>query len=111
MMKTLIKLIIVVLVLNAVYRVGSAYWTHYQFQDSIQEAAQFAEHATPEDLRAKILELASTLGVPIDPDNLTVTRGNRRIDVDGSYFRDLELVPRYKRRWNFTIHVTVLTLS
>ena len=50
--------------------------------------------------------MAGTLGVPIEPDNLTVTRGNRRIDIDGSYFRDLELVPRYKRRWDFTIHVT-----
>jgi hypothetical protein len=110
-MKTVIKLVIVLLILNATYRVGSAYWTHYRFQDSIQEAAQFAERASPEDLRAKILELAATLRVPIDPDNLTVTRGNRRIDIDGSYFRNLELVPRYKRRWDFTIHVTVLTLS
>ena len=110
-MKTVIKLVIVLLILNATYRVGSAYWTHYQFQDSIQEAAQFAERASPEDLRVKILELAATLRVPIDPDNLTVTRGNRRIDIDGSYFRNLELVPRYKRRWDFTIHVTVLTLS
>ena len=110
-MKTVIKLVIVLLILNATYRVGSAYWTHYQFQDSIQEAAQFAERASPEDLRAKILELAATLRVPIDPDNLTVTRGNRRIDIDGSYFRNLELVPRYTRRWDFTIHVTVLTLS
>jgi hypothetical protein len=110
-MKTVIKLIIVFLILNATYRVGSAYWTHYRFQDSIQQAAQFGERASPEDLRAKILALAATLSVPIDPDNLTVTRGNRRIDIDGSYFRDLELVPRYKRRWDFTIHVTVLTLS
>ena len=110
-MKTVIKLIIVALVLNAAYRVGSAYWTHYQFQDSIQQMAQFSEHAAPEDLRTKILEMAGTLGVPIEPDNLTVTRGNRRIDIDGSYFRDLEIVPRFKRRWDFTIHVTVLTLS
>ena len=110
-MKTVIKLIIVALVLNAAYRVGSVYWTHYQFQDSIQQMAQFSEHAAPEDLRTKILEMAGTLGVPIEPDNLTVTRGNRRIDIDGSYFRDLEVVPRFKRRWDFTIHVTVLTLS
>jgi hypothetical protein len=110
-MKTILKLILVVLILNAAYRVGSAYWTHYKFQDSIQQMAQFSEHAAPEELRTKILELAGTQDVPIDPDKLTVTRGNRRIDVDGSYFRDLEIVPRFKRRWDFTIRVTVLTLS
>jgi hypothetical protein len=110
-MKTLVKLLVVALILNAVYRVGTAYWTHYQFQDSIQEMAQFAEHTAPEELRTKILDQAGTLGVPIEADNLTVTRGNRRIEIDGTYFRDLELFPRFKRRWDFTIHVTVLTLS
>jgi hypothetical protein len=110
-MKTLIKLLVVVLVLNAVYRVGSAYWTHYKFQDSIQQMAQFSEHAAPEELRAKILEQAGTLGVPIESENLTVNRGNRRIEIDGRYVRDLELFPRFKRRWDFTIHVNVLTLS
>jgi hypothetical protein len=110
-MKTLLKLIVVLLILNAAYRVGTAYWTHYQFQDSIQQMAQFAEHAAPDDLRTRILEQAGTLGVPIDPDHLSVTRGNRRIDIDGSYVRDLELLPRFTRRWDFSIHVTVLTLS
>ncbi len=110
-MKTVLKLIVVVLILNAVYRVGSAYWTHYHFQDSIQQLAQFSEHATPDELRTRILEQAGTLGVPIQSDDLTVTRGNRRIDIDGTYVRDLELLPRYKRRWDFTVHVTVLTLS
>jgi hypothetical protein len=110
-MKTVIKLVVVLLILNGAYRVGSAYWTHYQFQDSIQQMAQFSEHAAPEELKTKILEQASTLGVPINADNLTVVRGNRRIDIDGTYFRDLEIVPRFKRHWDFTIHVTVLTLS
>jgi hypothetical protein len=110
-MKTVIKLIVVALVLNAAYRLGSAYWTHYEFQDSIQQIAQFSERTAPEELKTKILEQAATLGVPIAADNLTVVRGNRRIDIDGNYFRDLELVPRFKRHWDFTIHVTVLTLS
>ena len=110
-MTTVIKLVVVALILNAAYRVGSAYWTHYQFQDSIQQMAQFSERTAPEELKTKILEQAATLGVPIEPDNLTVVRGNRRIDIDGTYFRDLEIVPRYRRHWDFTVHVTVLTLS
>jgi hypothetical protein len=110
-MKTIIKLIIVALILNAAYRFGSAYWTHYEFQDSVQEMAQFSEHATPEELRTKILEQAAALGVPIEPDNLTVTRGNRRIDIDGKYFRNLEIAPRFTWPWDFKVHVTVLTLS
>jgi hypothetical protein len=111
MIKTLVKLILVLLVLNAVYRVGTAYWTHYQFEDSVQQLAQFSDRATPEEVRTKVLEQAATLGVPLDPENLTITRGNRRVEVDATYFRDLELVPRYKRHWDFKIHVLVLTLN
>jgi hypothetical protein len=111
MIKTLVKLLIVALVLNALYRVGTAYWTHYQFEDSVQQLAQFADRATPEELRAKVLEQAGTFEVPLDPENLAVTRGNRRVEVDATYFRDLELVPRYKRHWDFKIHVIVLTLN
>jgi hypothetical protein len=111
MIKTVVKLFIVLLVLNAVYRVGRAYWTHYQFEDSVQQLAQFSDKATPEEVRTKVLEQAATFGVPLDPENLTITRGNRRVEVDATYFRDLELVPRYKRHWDFKIHVLVLTLN
>ena len=98
LMKTLIKLIIVALVLNAAYRVGSAYWTHYQFQDSIQEMAQFSEHAAPEELRTRrFWSWLGRLGVPIEPENLTVTRGNRRIDIDGQLLQEISRSCRASR--------------
>jgi hypothetical protein len=111
MIRTLVKLVIVALVLNACYRVGSAYWEHYQFEDAVQELTQFGERSAPADLKEQILDLASSRGIPIDGDSLAVTRERRKITVDGEYARDLALFPRYKRRWEFNVHVVVLTLN
>jgi hypothetical protein len=111
MIRTALKLIVVLLILNALFRVGSAYWTHYHFQDEVQQLAQFSERATPEELRDKVLAAAASYQIPLDAEALTVTRSTGRIEVDASYSRDIEVVPTYKRHWPFTIHVVVMTLS
>src|SRR5262245_14063128 len=111
MIRTIIKLVVVLVVLNALYRFGDAYWDHYQFEDSVQQMAQFSENATAEDVRAKVLELAQSNDIPLTNENLTVTRTTRRIEVDGFYVRELTLFPSYVKPWEFKVHVVVLTLN
>ncbi|HJY34492.1 MAG TPA: hypothetical protein VJ260_06545 [Vicinamibacterales bacterium] len=111
MIRTLIKLVIVLVVLNGLYRFGDAYWDHYQFEDSVQQLAQFSENATADDVRAKVLELARSQDIPLTTDNLTVTRVPRRIEVDGVYVRELALFPTYIKPWDFKLHVVVVTLN
>ncbi len=111
MIRTLIKLVVVVLLGFAIYHVADAYWDHYQFEDSIQQMAQFSEHATANEIRDKVMELASAQDIPLSQDDLSVTRGNRRIEVNAVYIRDVQLLPRYVRHWEFKLHVVVLTLN
>jgi hypothetical protein len=111
MIRTLVKLVVVALVLFATYHLGNAYWDNYQFEDSVQQAVQFSEHATAADITDKVMELAGAQDIPLEKDQLSVTRGNHRIEVNAVYFRDVELLPRHTRHWEFTIHVLVMTLS
>jgi hypothetical protein len=111
MIRTLVKLLLVLIVLNVLYRFGDAYWDHYQFEDSVQQLAQFSENATSDDVRAKVLELAQAQDIPLSPDNLTVTRVPRRVEVNGLYTRDLVLFPGYVKPWEFKLHVVVVTLN
>ena len=111
MIRTLIKLAIVALALNAIYHIGDVYWAHYQFEDSVQQLAQFAENTPPEDVRAKVMELAAAQDIPIDPSDLSVTRAPRHIEVNAVYTRDVPLFPRYSRPWEFKVHVVVITLN
>src|SRR5262249_27090842 len=104
-------LVIVLVVLNALYRFGDAYWDHYQFEDSVQQLAQFSESATADDVRAKVLQLAESQDIPLSSDNLTVTRVPRRVEVDGVYVRQLALFPGYVKPWEFKLHVVVFMLN
>ncbi len=110
-MRTIIKLLLAVLVINAAYRVGIVYWDHYQFEDAVQQLAQFSERASEQDIKQQVLELAANRDIPVEEDALTVTRGQRRIDVDGTYTRPVAVAPGYTRQWDFTIDVLVLTLN
>ena len=111
MIRTLIKLVVIVLAGYALYHVADVYWDHYQFEASVQQMAQFAEHDTADQIRDKVMDLANAQDIPLNQEDLAVTRGNRRIEVNAVYVRDVQLLPRYVRHWEFKLHVVVLTLS
>jgi hypothetical protein len=111
MIRTLVKLVIVLLIGYALYHVGDAYWDHYQFEDSVQQMAQFSEHASADEIGDKVMELATAQDIPLAREDLAVTHENRRIEIDGVYVRDIEVLPRYVRHWEFKLHVVVVTLS
>ena len=110
-MRTLLKVLVAALVINAAYRLGTAYWDHYQFQDAVQQLAQFSERAAPAELARGVLDLAAERSIPLDPDALAVDRRQRRVDISGTYVREVALVPGYQHPWTFTLDVTVLTIN
>ncbi len=110
-MRIIIKLAIAALIIHAAYQVGSAYWDHYQFTDAVQQVAQFGESEPIPEIKKRVMELAAQRHLPIPEDAISVTRLQRRIDVDGVYTRDILLAPGYKRPWTFTVDVVVLTLN
>jgi hypothetical protein len=110
-MRTLIKLAIAALVIHAAYQIGSAYWDHYQFTDAVQQVAQFGESEPLTEIKNRVMELAAERNLPIPEDAITVTRSQRRIDVDGAYTREILLAPGFKRQWTFTVDVVVITLN
>ena len=110
-MKTILKLALAALVVHAGYQVGRAYWDHYQFQDAVQQVAQFAEREPLPELESRVLDLAAERGLPLEEGALEVSREQRRIEINGSYTRELLLAPGFRRPWDFTVHVIVLTLN
>jgi hypothetical protein len=111
MIKTIIKLAIAGLALFFLYHVGIVYWDHYQFQDSVQELAQFSDNETADQIRLKVIDLANARAIPLDPDDLTVTHANHKTEVTAKYSREVLLLPRYPKVWDFTVHVVVFTLN
>ena len=112
MIKLIIKLAIVALIANATWRVGGAYATHYRFTDAVQATAQFRGQKKDEQIRDRILELASQYDLPVTDDSVTVrqTPSSHTI-VDGAYAKPIDLVPGFTYNWPFTFHVDTLNFG
>jgi hypothetical protein len=111
MIRTLLKLVVVALVANAVWHLFGAYSPNYKFEDGIQYAAQNRGQLSDDALKDKILDLAGQFEVPVNANDVSVTHTDKHTLVDVSYVRPIELAPGFKYRWPFSMHVDVLSLN
>jgi hypothetical protein len=102
--KLLIKLAIVALVANAAWHVMAAYTSYYKFKDAVQQTTQFGNDKSVEQIKSRVLSLASDYDLPIGEDDVTVKREQLHTIVDGSYTKTLDLLPGYSRPWTFEFH-------
>ena len=109
-MKAIIKLIIVVLMLNALWRVGSAYASYYRFKDSIRAAA-IAEEKSDVVLRQKIVELASTYDVAVSEEDIFIRRDQHHTYVDSAYKTPVAVLPWYVYDWPFNVNVDAFVIT
>jgi hypothetical protein len=109
-MKTLIKLIVAAVVLNAAVRYADAEWKFYKWKDSSYQTLTLGVDTPPDRLREQILARAADLKLPVAAENVAVTREGLRTSARGSYRRDIELFPGYlyPRDFAFTVEVAAL---
>ena len=72
MLRTLIKLALVALLINASWQLFSVYWSHFKFVDAVQSLTQFRGDKSDDQIRNRILELAGEFDVPVSDENLTL---------------------------------------
>lgn len=103
----LVKVVLIVLVLHGVWRVGAAYWDHYRFEDSLNEIAQFGGRTSDDQLRARIVQSAAALGLPIEAGAIRIERSQARLSVEANYTRSVLVLPRYPYPWSFKATASV----
>ena len=108
-MRTIVTFIIVIAVLNAAIRGGTAYWKYYQFKDAAQEIARYAGGTEPNLVHQQVVDKADKLEIPIGPDEISVVRDGDRTTIDASYVQPVEFIPRYTRDIAFKFSVESVT--
>lgn len=101
-MKTLIKLIIAALLVNAAYRSGTVFLKYYQFKDETQQMVLFGQAETVNGLTSQIAEEGMKRDVPLDDDGVMVTREGTRTVAEVTYTENVELFPRFLYPVNFS---------
>ena len=103
MIKTIVKLAIVVLVANAIWRVGSAYVSYYRFKDAVTDVAINSKNKTDDELRAKVIDLAMEYDEPIAADAVAIRREDKHVYIEGSYTKAVAVFPGYEYEWAFSL--------
>ena len=111
-MKAIIKLVIAGLLVYACLNVAYAWMQYFKFKDGVREASQTGIELTIEDLRNRVLEIADKNSVPLAQDGFTVRRDDKkRTFIDGSYTKEISLLPIQAFPWEFTFHSETVTIT
>ena len=94
-MKTILKLLVAIAVLNAVGRAGMAAVSYFQFKDETERLIVFDLTSTPEQLESQILDLGTRHGLPVPPESVSVERRGSRTTASAGYTAVVEYFPRY----------------
>jgi hypothetical protein len=107
--KAILKLVVVVLLAKASWQVGTAYVLHYKFTDSVQQTTLFRGKRTDEVLRQRVFELASDFDIPVTDADVSLRSEDHHTIVEGSYKRDIELLPGFRYAWPFSFYIDTLS--
>ena len=105
MLRNLIRLVVVLLIANALYRFVPVYMHYYQFKDAVREAAMFSKDKSEFEIVDRVMELADRYHVPVQREMVQVTRDRQNTYIVAMYEEQIEWVPTYKRRMPFTVSV------
>ena len=128
MFSKLLKLAVAALVIHGAFRIGSAHWTYYQFEDRLTQIAQFGDRRKDPELCKEAAEAAGQLHVPVSMDAVSVRRGGNpafncekgfqaggavagvppgKITFEAAYTEMIQVLPGYKYAWGFKPHIEV----
>jgi hypothetical protein len=104
-MKTILKLLVAAIVLNAAARGALAAWGYFQLKDAAQQTVVFGANSTPQEIADAIVHRAEELGIPLQPEAVEVTREGPRTVAKASYTQRVQVVPRYEYPVTFSFSV------
>jgi hypothetical protein len=104
-MATLIKLIIAGLILNAVARGAFASWNYFELKDSAQQTVVFGARSTPDEIANAIVQRAYELNIPLELEDVEVTREGPRTVAHATYTQLVPFLPVYEHPVTFSFSV------
>ena len=110
-MKTVLKVAIAVVILNAAVSGGDSAWRYYQLKDAAGRALLFGSSSTSQQLHTQIMESAMELRIPLAPQELRVRWKTGRRTAEASYTQQIEFFPSYRYPVRFSFNVDTVAIG
>ena len=102
-MKTIIKIVVVLVLLAACFNASRAALNNFQFEDAAQQRLLFDSRASDDEVVDILLKLASEYAIPLKEQNIDVQMIGQDRVVNMTYTTDVQLLPGfYSYPWTFT---------
>src|SRR4051812_42930338 len=106
MIKKILSLVVFLLLVNAGWRLGMAFFHDQQFNDAVREIALFGAGKPDEALKQRVMEAAAQNSIPIEPEYIEISRRtvvvpNDKVTIKVTYAELVQLAPGYARRIDF----------
>lgn len=105
MLRLVLRLVILGLLVHAAVRVLPEFWHYMQFKDAVTEVASYPGRRTNDQLRDRILELAEVHQIPIEAQDVAVTRQGDRVLVSTAWTAQLQYLPRKSWPHDFIVDI------
>src|SRR5256885_1956287 len=105
MIKTIVKLVIAALVVNACWRSANVVLKYFNFKDAVHEMVLFSNAKSDAQMEAKVMELASQFDVPVAAENVEILHQENRTIINANYTDKIELIPTKSFPFQFKVNV------
>ena len=101
-MKTIIKIVVSLFLLVAMFNAGRYAFNNYSFEDAVHEGLLFDPNASDAEITEMIMKLAREYDIPIEPGGIKISSRGQDLVVEMSYTQNVVLVPGvFQRDWTF----------
>jgi len=104
MIKKVFTILIIVLIIYAAFVFIPPYYHYYAFRSDIAELARVGRTLHHKELMERIMEKAREYNVPVDEDDIIVTREDRDIYIEASWHERVNFLNIYEKTFYFSIY-------
>ena len=101
-MKTILKIVVSLFLITAMFNAGRAAFNNYSFEDAVHEGLLFDPNASDAEITDMILKLSKEYDIPLEASGITIRSRGQDLVVLMSYTQNVVLVPGILQRdWTF----------
>jgi len=105
MIRTIVKLIILAVIVNAAVNVVPVFWADFRFKDAVKELARFSAKLDDKKIAGEVMDIAVRMEVPLAAQDVRVSRLGKRVVIETSYHVEMEYFPQQFYGRDFSMRV------
>ena len=107
----IVKLVVALLIVYALYQFVPIYISYHLFKDDLKQAALFGGELTDVELADQVLHHAQIRDVPLERPNVSVQRVSTQTFIETFYEQPVRVLPWYTYNWQVQANATVIHIQ